>query len=138
MKVVGRQLARTIKQIPTIRSELAPLNTLVTQSVWSLSQATLLIENGRYILGEISPNTLNRKNMSILQVIKDTWGAMDFLRVERSLTVSSKITGGAPNLITADEPLLRIAIMNLIDNAIKYSFTGKTIHWELVFRGRTY
>ncbi|WP_271947814.1 sensor histidine kinase [Ruegeria faecimaris] len=104
------------------------------RAITSLGQANLIIENGRFLLGNIDPKSLNRKPYKFVDVVNDCIQVLQDIRDEKHIRIVSKVTGNPPRVMNADEPLLHIAIMNLFDNAIKYSPHHKTIRWTVDYR----
>lgn len=105
-----------------------------SRALTSLGQANLIIENGRFLLGEIDPKTLNRKPYKFVDVVQNCLQILQDIREEKRIRISSKVTGSPPKIMNADEPLLNIAVMNLFDNALKYSPYFKTVKWAIDYR----
>lgn len=112
---------------PVIESE-------IDRAITSLGQANLIIENGRFLLGDIDPRSLNRKPYKFVDVVNDCIKILQDIRDEKRIRIISKVTGNPPRIMNADEPLLHIAIMNLFDNALKYSPYHMTIIWSVDYR----
>jgi len=113
-------------------------NEALMRGVWSLTQAQLIIENGRFIIGELQANSLNRKQVRIVDIVNDCLYALEDQRSEKSIRIISRIVGNIPSTMNADELLLRVALLNLFDNALKYSLTGKPMRWVLKFYAKHY
>lgn len=105
----------------------------IKRTWWSLTQARLLLENGRFLLSDIETGEIDRKPFSITRVIQDSLTSLDDHRDHKSIVMSSSIIGTPPGLMNADDALMRIAILNLIDNAFKYSENAATVEWKLNF-----
>ncbi|NKJ71917.1 hypothetical protein GFL38_06390 [Rhizobium leguminosarum bv. viciae] len=112
--------------------------TTLDRATWSLSQSRLILENGRFLLGEIKPTSLNRKPYRVIELIKECLYTLDDQRQSKGIRIISKINGHPPPIMNADEPLLRIAFVNLIDNAIKYSPHNAYLHWTLTYKSDSY
>ncbi|OYY90806.1 MAG: hypothetical protein B7Y45_06365 [Sphingomonas sp. 28-66-16] len=109
---------------PLIGSDLA-------RTISSLGQASLIIENGRFMIGELESSALNRKPYRIAELINSTLDVLKYNRDDKRIGVISKISGPPPKSMRGDGPLLSIALMNLFDNAIKYSPHFAKIRWRL-------
>lgn len=105
---------------------------------WSLNQAQLILDNGRFLISDIDPKSIARKSFNILQVITDSQKVFRILARRKLLKFSQRIRGKAPTVSTGDEALMRVAITNLMDNAVKYSLNGATVEWELIYRPDRY
>jgi signal transduction histidine kinase len=105
---------------------------------WCLSQARLILENGRFLVNEIDSRSITRKPFNILQVITDCHRVLRIEARRKSLRMFQKVRGTAPAVTNGDEILMRIAIMNLIDNAIKYSLNGSSVRWDLIYKPDRY
>lgn len=109
---------------PLIGSDLA-------RTISSLGQASLIIENGRFMIDELESSALNRKPYRIAELIASTLDVLKYNRDDKRIGVISKISGLQPKSMRGDGPLLSIALMNLFDNAIKYSPHFAKIRWRL-------
>ena len=109
---------------PLIGSDLA-------RTISSLGQANLIIENGRFMIGELDSGALNRKPYRIAELIASTLDILKYNRDDKRIGIISKISGSPPKSMRGDGPLLSIALMNLFDNAIKYSPHFMKIRWRL-------
>lgn len=116
---------------PIIGSELA-------RAVGSLGQANLIIENGRFAIGDLDSSELNRKPYRIADLIEATLNVLKYNRDDKHIGVFSKISGAPPKSMRGDGPLLSIALMNLLDNAIKYSPHYMKIRWRLEYLSDRY
>ncbi len=110
----------------------------LTSAQWSLSQARIILENGRFLLNEINPSTLNRKPFNLLKAVQDAFQTLDDQRIHKSLVINARITGSPPQVMNADDSLMRIAILNLVDNALKFSPNSKTVSWEIRYNEDSY
>ncbi|HVF46776.1 MAG TPA: ATP-binding protein [Pyrinomonadaceae bacterium] len=113
------------------------LSKLLPKTLWSLSQGRLLMENGRFLTGEIDPGSLNRKPLKIASIIEDSLQSLNSQRVDKALIVKSSIRG-FPRPMNGDAALLGVAITNLIDNAFKYSRVRETVMWSLHYGEDSY
>lgn len=113
------------------------LSKQLPKALWSLSQGRLLMENGRFLIGEIDPTSLNRKPLKIATIIEDSLQSLNAQRVDKSLIVKSQIRG-FPKAMNGDAALLGVAITNLIDNAFKYSRHRKRVIWSLEYGESSY
>lgn len=72
---------------------------------------------------------LARQSVDLASVVEDTVTRLQVLAEEKGQHVESEVSRPAP--LSADPVLLRRAIVNLLDNAIKYSPAGTPIHVTL-------
>jgi signal transduction histidine kinase len=110
----------------------------LNRAIWSLGQAQLIMENGRFLIDELQPNSLNRKPFRLVKLIQDCLSTLKDIREERNIAVIQKIEGIPPTVMNADETVLKIAILNLFDNALKYSPVSKKIKWTVQFGFKSY
>ncbi len=72
---------------------------------------------------------LNRTVFPLMDVVEESVGVVGVLAEEKKQTIH---VGGDPTLsVSADRGFLRMAIINLLDNAVKYSPPGSPIHVEV-------
>jgi signal transduction histidine kinase len=72
---------------------------------------------------------LNRTVFPLIDVVEESVGVVGVLAEEKKQTVC---VAGDPTLsVSADRAFLRMAVINLLDNAVKYSPPGSPIHIEL-------
>lgn len=105
---------------------------------WSLQQAHLILENGRFLVKEIDQKAINRKPINVSQILQDCYRALQIDARRKSVKIAIKVRGEPPVVATGDEVLMRIAIMNLLDNAIKYSLNRGSVSCELVYKPDRY
>lgn len=108
----------------------------IGKCIWSLGQAQLLIDNGRFLLGDL--NRLNRKIYQISTTVDNCLRTLNSQRLSRGIVVKGVTRGSPPSIMNADEPILRVAIMNLVDNAFKYSQVNGTVIWMLEYGADSY
>jgi heavy metal sensor kinase len=72
---------------------------------------------------------LNRTVFSLMDVVEESVGVVGVLAEEKKQTIH--VEGDATLSVSADRGFLRMAIINLLDNAVKYSPPGSPIHVEL-------
>ena len=108
----------------------------IGKCIWSLGQAQLLIDNGRFLLGEL--NRLNRKTYQINATVDNCLRTLNSQRLSRGIVVKGVTRGSPPSVMNADEPILRVALMNLVDNAFKYSQVNGTVIWALEYKPDSY
>lgn len=111
---------------------------LIPSAYFSLSQATGLIENGRFLIGEIDSSSLNRKKIDVVDLVNKAFKVMDYLKNEKGIVVIHKVTGSPPKTMNGDKVLMSIALLNLADNAIKFSFHDKKVTWQVDFGETSY
>ncbi|MEM7701555.1 MAG: hypothetical protein AAF251_06415 [Pseudomonadota bacterium] len=88
---------------------------------WNLNNANRILEDGRFLVNSIEPSSLNRKTVNIFDIIRDCQRIIQSERIRKNLVMSVKVSGAAPVNQTGDEVLLKIAMLNLFDNAVKYA-----------------
>ena len=77
---------------------------------------------------------LTRQPVDLSSLVQDTITQVQVLAEEKSQHVAAELNG--PVLISADAVLLRRAVVNLLDNAIKYAPAGTAIHVTLSAEGQ--
>jgi K+-sensing histidine kinase KdpD len=107
------------------------LDDQIGRAIWSLGQAQLIIDNGRFLLGDLT--RLNRKPYQMRSVVEDCLQILNSQRLSRNILVKAINRGAAPGVMNADEPILKVAIMNLVDNAFKYSQVGGPVVWGIEY-----
>lgn len=135
-KVWGRAQRNQSAWVDLLTDPIFP--TIVTRAHWSLAQAQLVLENGRFLIKDINAGDLDKKPYKILDLIQDCLNTLQDQRLNKDLTVYARPIGSAPSIMNGDATLLRIAMMNLIDNAFKYSPNGKTVSWKVEFLADRY
>ncbi|MGQ0589140.1 MAG: sensor histidine kinase [Sphingosinicella sp.] len=105
---------------------------------WSLQQANLILENGRFLTKEIDRKAISRKPINVSQILQDCLRALSIEARRKSVKVTTKLHGDARAVATGDEVLMRIALMNLLDNAIKYSLNHGTVSCDVIYKSKTY
>ncbi|GAA6163989.1 hypothetical protein NBRC116590_16930 [Pelagimonas sp. KU-00592-HH] len=110
----------------------------VRRAIWSLGQANLILENGKYLLDHFETEPVNRKNYKISEIITDCLRTVEDQRLAKSLTVIHKTVGAPQGVMNSEEIPLKIAMLNLFDNAVKYTQVGKTLRWFLEYRHDRY
>lgn len=114
------------------------VGTDLARTIGSLGQANLIMENGRFMIGDLDSAALNRKPYRIAELIASTLDILKYSRDDKRIVVMSKISGPPPKSMRGDGPLLSIALMNLFDNAIKYSPHFAKIRWRLDYLADRY
>ena len=69
---------------------------------------------------------LNRTVFPLMELIEESVGVVDVLAEEKKQTIF--VAGDSALSVSADRGFLRMAVINLLDNAVKYSPVGSTIH----------
>lgn len=110
----------------------------VRRAIWSLGQANLILENGKYLLDHFETEPVNRKNYKISEIITDCLRTVEDQRVAKSLTVVHKTIGAPQGVMNSEEIPLKIAMLNLFDNAVKYTQVGKKLRWFLEYKQDRY
>ncbi len=72
---------------------------------------------------------LNRTVFPIMELVEESVGVVGVLAEDKKQTIS--IAGDNALSVSADRGFLRMAIINLLDNAVKYSPAGSAIHVRL-------
>lgn len=110
----------------------------VRRAIWSLGQANLILENGKYLLDHFETEPVNRKNYRISEIISDCLKTVEDQRAAKSLTVIHKTVGAPQGPMNSEEIPLKIAMLNLFDNAVKYTQVGKKLRWFLEYKHDRY
>lgn len=69
---------------------------------------------------------MNHSIFPLLEIVEESVSVIDVLADEKKQAL--QISGDRSVLVDADRGFLRMAVMNLLDNAIKYSPTGSTVY----------
>lgn len=72
---------------------------------------------------------LHRTIFPILDLVEESVGVVGVLAEDKKQSIF--VTGVRGLLVSADRGFLRMAVINLLDNAVKYSPSGTSIHVEL-------
>jgi len=72
---------------------------------------------------------LNRTVFPIMDLVEESVGVVGVLAEDKKQSIV--VTGGRGLLVTADRAFLRMAVINLLDNAVKYSPPGTSIQVQL-------
>jgi heavy metal sensor kinase len=72
---------------------------------------------------------LNRTVFPITDLVEESVGVVGVLAEEKKQSIV--VTGGRGLFVTADRAFLRMAVINLLDNAVKYSPPGTSIQVQL-------
>ena len=72
---------------------------------------------------------LRRTSFSFLDLVQESVGVVGVLAEDKKQTVS--VSGDAAISVCADRSFLRMAVINLLDNAVKYSPSGSAIRLSL-------
>jgi heavy metal sensor kinase len=72
---------------------------------------------------------LNRTVFPLIELIEESVGLVGVLAEEKKQTIF--VAGGSTPSVSADRGFLRMAVINLLDNAVKYSPVGSVIHIRL-------
>jgi heavy metal sensor kinase len=73
---------------------------------------------------------LQRSVFPMMDLVQESVGVVSVLAEEKKQTIS--VEGDNEIAIFADRSFLRMAVINLLDNAVKYSPAGSTIHLSLL------
>ncbi len=72
---------------------------------------------------------LNRTVFPVMDIVEESVGIVGVLAEDKKQTIS--VTGDAGLSVSADRGFLRMAVINLLDNAVKYSPPGSAIRIDL-------
>lgn len=105
--------------IGSMLEEVAQLNSMVN-SLLTISQADS---------GSVE---LDRSDIRLAELVTEAVSIVNVLAEEKKQTIAA--TGDATITVSADRGFLRIALLNLLDNAVKYSFPGGAIEvsWKVM------
>jgi heavy metal sensor kinase len=118
-----RSVGEVALQDQTIPSEYRDVMGSMLEEVDQLTRLSeSLLELSRADAGHVH---LQRTDIALLNVAQEAHSMVEVLAEEKDQTI--EITGDANIFVSADRLLLRQAIANLLDNAIKYSPTNSRI-----------
>ena len=110
----------------------------VDKAVINLAMASRKLELGRFLIHEIEASKLNRKQLDLVGLVQEILETFNFDRDDKRLVFKAVLKGSQPNILNADREFLSIALVNLIDNAIKYSSVDKQVEWGIDFKDDRY
>ncbi len=134
-----RNLAKLIERGKKDESYWAKLRTdpvmaeSVERSLYSLGQAEIALENGRRVMGEFDPAWLNLGSFDIFRTMNQITKLFDHKLKNKGIILKSKVVGQSPPQILADAKMMHVVLINLIDNAIKYSKIRGEVLWVITF-----
>ena len=73
---------------------------------------------------------LNRTVFPMMELVEESVGVVSVLAEEKKQSIF--VAGDNELSVSADRGFLRMAVINLLDNALKYSPTGSAVHVELL------
>jgi heavy metal sensor kinase len=76
---------------------------------------------------------LQQTTFALMDLVQEAVAIVGVLAEDKKQTLS--VTGGQGSLVCADRAFLRMALVNLLDNAVKYSPVGSGIHVSLQIVG---
>ncbi|MEL6959205.1 MAG: ATP-binding protein [Pseudomonadota bacterium] len=103
----------------------------VSNSVHALHSAALVVQNGRFSTGSIQNGDINRKRLDFLSLVHDAEDIIKYSAMQRNIGFRSHISSDAPRFIFADGEMIFLALMNLFDNAVKYSDRSSFVAWKV-------
>lgn len=105
---------------------------------WALNHANLILESGRFLVREIDSQSIRRTNTNLEDIVADCRRVLQFQRKRKGLVWHQKIQGKRPSHLYADSVLLRIAMLNLFDNAVKYAPNKSQVRWVISYQPESY
>ncbi|MEW5983949.1 MAG: ATP-binding protein [Acidobacteriota bacterium] len=79
---------------------------------------------------------LNREPFDLADLAGDVVSHLAVLAEDKALTLTVRAT--SPAMVAADRPMIRQAVINLVDNAIKFSPSGGSVTVTVIADGSTY
>jgi hypothetical protein len=104
----------------------------------AITQLKMLMENGRFLINKIRPEALDKKPLRIFEVVLEAVRDLNLMIERRNIRVVSYVSGNPPSIMNGDKTILKIAILNIIDNAIKYSPTYGEVWWSIEYKNGCY
>ncbi|HEV7733698.1 MAG TPA: ATP-binding protein [Candidatus Binatia bacterium] len=87
-----------------------------------------LIEQNRYLVGQMSRENLRIASSALDEIVREILRTVQPAFEQRELTFSFNNTiPGRQSTVSVDRGLIEVAIFNLMDNAIKYSYRRRSI-----------
>jgi len=87
-----------------------------------LNLVNSLLDHQQIQYGEIK---LNPAKIHLQTCIKSVFGLFTFLANQKNIQLSAIIEGDVPSYITTDENRLKQILINLVSNALKFTFSGE-------------
>ena len=101
----------------------------------SVKYMTQLLEDVLLInQAEVGKLEFNRAPLDLLEFCRDLVEQMQIgINSERTITLNAACDKSLSTHVNMDEKLLRIILSNLVSNAIKYSPSGSTVHFDIAW-----
>lgn len=115
--------------------EAAEYRTLIEENLQEILRLQAILEGLLTLAREVpgSPSAVRKTPVDFSRLLEDTAGKFSTVAAERGVRIAEEIE---PDLsLEGDLQMLRLAVFNLIDNAIKHSPAGETVRITALARG---
>ncbi|QDU53132.1 sensor histidine kinase [Gimesia panareensis] len=136
-ETLDRLLDEPNSDISELRS--ARFRRLIATAAEYSSRVNNLMEESRFLLGDLTPEKLRISRHSLTALVKGVRRTLQSYADRRKVTllIQSSLSE-EQSLVDMDCDLLEIAVFNIIDNAIKYSFREKQVIIEIRISGSSW
>ena len=83
--------------------------------------------------------TLNKKPVNLYELVKEVWGILHFAAESKGIYFSFQVDSEIDNKVLTDSLRLKQVLLNLVSNAIKFTFEGSvTIKLKLISKDKNF
>ena len=108
-------------------TDLNPGQQKYLKTINSSAQNILFLVNDVLDLSKIESGTIELENVdfSIQEIVSDLINSLDFKLREKNVSLISRLDGSIPSVLVGDPHRINQIILNLVDNAIKFTEDGE-------------